>query len=86
MNMLLLSVIILATVIVYSIANAVGKSKHPVKKTVMGMFMGIISLVSVNILSPLTNVALPISALSVLVSMIGGVPGVTLILMLNAFF
>lgn len=86
MNMLLLSGIILAAAVVCSIMNVVGKSKHPVKKTLMGMVMGIISLAAVNLLSPMTNVALPISALSVLVSMVGGVPGVTLILTLNAFF
>lgn len=86
MNMLLLFGIILTAFIAYSIASAVGKSKHPVKKTAMGMFTGIIALVAVNLLSPLTSVAVPISALSVLVSVIGGVPGVTLILSLNAFF
>lgn len=50
------------------------------------MVIGAASLIAVNLCSGFTGVYIPISLLSVLVSVIGGVPGVTLILILNLFF
>lgn len=47
------------------------------------MGAGAATLTAVNLLSGLTGVVIPVSLLSVLVSLIGGIPGVTLILFLN---
>lgn len=86
MTMPLLIGIISAIIVIYAIGNAVGKAKHPFKKSISGVLMGFASLAAVNLLSPLTGVSVPISVLTVLTAAAGGVPGVTLILALNAFF
>ena len=86
MNMLLLSGIIIAIVFVYSIMNYVGKAKHPVKKSITGVLTGFAALAVVNLISPLTSVTVPISVVTIIVAAAGGLPGVTLILALNAFF
>ncbi len=86
MNMPLMIGIIAAIVVVYSIVNAVGKAKNPVKKSIAGVLTGFAALIAVNLLAPLTSVSVPISVLTVLTAAAGGIPGVTLILALNAFF
>ena len=50
------------------------------------MVIGTLTLFAVNLTGTFTGVTLPISALSLLVSAIGGIPGVTLMLGLNLFF
>lgn len=47
------------------------------------MASGVSVLIAVNLFSGLTGVSIPISLLSVLTSVIGGIPGVTLLLFLN---
>ena len=50
------------------------------------MVIGVLTLFAVNLTGTFTGVTLPISTLSLLVSAIGGIPGVTLMLGLNLFF
>ncbi len=85
MNIPLLIGIITAVIVIYSIINAISKSKHPIKKSITGVMTGFVALIVVNLLTPLTSVSVPISIMSVLVAAIGGLPGVTLILAFNAF-
>lgn len=47
------------------------------------MCLGAGTLAAIDLLSPFTGVYIPVSVLSVLTSVIGGVPGVTLLLFLN---
>lgn len=47
------------------------------------MASGLLTLAGVNLLSGFTHVAIPVSLLSVFTSVIGGVPGVTLLLFLQ---
>lgn len=86
MNMLLLLAVTASAVILFSILNSIGKSKRPFKKSICTVISGAAALAAVNLLSPFTGVAVPISVMSLLVSVVGGIPGVTLILALNAFF
>ena len=86
MNIPLLIGIITAVIVIYSIINAIGKAKHPIKKSITGVLTGFTALIAVNLLAPLTSVSVPISVMSVLAAAIGGLPGVTLILAFNAFF
>jgi len=86
MNMQLVFGIIAAVIVFYTIINAAGKANHPLKKAIGSTFSGIAALAAVNIISPLTGVTVPISVITVLAAVIGGIPGVTLILSLNAFF
>lgn len=85
MNIPLLIGIITAVIVIYSIINAISKSKHPIKKSIAGVLTGFVALIAVNLLTPLTSVSVPISIMSILVAAIGGLPGVTLILAFNAF-
>lgn len=86
MNMLFLIGILIMIVIIYSVMNFVGKAKHPFKKSITGILTGFAALAVVNLISPLTSVTVPISALTIITAAVGGLPGVTLILALNAFF
>ncbi len=86
MNMPLLIGIIAMVIIFYSIINAIGNAKHPIKKSIINVITGITALIAVNLLAPMTGVSIPVSVLSILIAVIGGVPGVTLILSLSAFF
>lgn len=49
------------------------------------MMIGALALIIVDLCSCFTGVYIPISLLSILISVIGGVPGVALMLILNIF-
>ncbi len=49
------------------------------------MIVGALTLTAVNLCSGFTGVYIPISLLSIFISVIGGVPGVALMLILNLF-
>ncbi|MDP4120176.1 MAG: pro-sigmaK processing inhibitor BofA family protein [Bacillota bacterium] len=70
----------------FTIIKAFSKSKKPAKSAILSMFCGFISLLLVNLTGIFTGVTLPISLLTVLTAVIGGIPGVTLLLGLNLFF
>lgn len=61
------------------------QNKHPFKRSLLSMTLGAATLFAVNLTGAFTGVTLPISLLSLLVSIIGGIPGVTLMLGLNLF-
>lgn len=61
------------------------KAKNPLKKTVFSMLKGIATLAAVNILGVFTGVTLPISLLSLAISAVVGIPGVTAMLIFNTF-
>lgn len=86
MNTLVFFVIIAATAVVFTILNTVGKAKHPFSKSILTMLSGVCALIVVNVLSCFTMVSVPVSTVSLLTAIIGGIPGVTLILALNMFF
>ena len=65
------------------IAQIAVRSKKPIKKTITSMVTGLISLVAVNIAGAFTGVTIPVSLLSLGISAIAGIPGVTTILILN---
>lgn len=50
------------------------------------MALGVVSLLAVNLAGFFTGVTLPVSTLSLSVAAAGGIPGVTLMLLLNMFF
>lgn len=86
MNTLVFFCIIAAAAITFTILNKIGKAKKPFKKSILTMLSGICALIAVNLLSCFTMVSVPISTVSLLTAVIGGIPGVTLILALNTFF
>ncbi len=72
--------------IIFAIIHKIGKNKRPVKRAFLSFLSGIGALLAVDISSIFTGVYLPISLLSILISVIGGIPGVTSMLCLNLFF
>lgn len=72
--------------ILFAIIHYISKNKRPFKRSLISMLCGILTLLAVNLSGIFTSVTLPISLMSILVALIGGVPGVTLMLSLNLFF
>lgn len=61
------------------------RARNPIKKMLVSMIKGIATLVVVNILGIFTGVTLPVSLLSLSIAAVVGIPGVTAMLILNAF-
>ena len=78
-----IAILLLSCLLFFAALHAAAKNKRPVKRALLSMGSGALTLAAVNLLSGFTGVYLPVSLLSVLVSLIGGVPGVTLLLFLN---
>lgn len=79
-------IIIFSTFIIFAIIHFAGKNKRPLRRALISMLSGLFTLLAVNLSGIFTGVFLPVSLLSLLVSIIGGIPGVTLMLGLNLFF
>ena len=65
------------------LVQVIAKSKKPVRKTVISICVGLCALLAVNLSGYFTGVRLP---LSIGVSAVGGIPGVTTMLLLNLIF
>ncbi|HEX2986357.1 MAG TPA: pro-sigmaK processing inhibitor BofA family protein [Caproiciproducens sp.] len=59
------------------------KSPKPVQRAAGGVVIGLLALIAVNITGFYTGVSLPLSPLTIGVSGAAGIPGVTLLLLLN---
>ena len=70
---------------VFSVIHFLSRKKHPGKRALISMIIGALALTAVDLCSGFTGVYIPVSLLSILVSVIGGVPGVALLLSLNIF-
>ena len=70
----------------FAMLHYISKSKHPFKRSILSMCIGLLTLFAVNVTSEFTGVHLPVSLLSICIAAFGGVPGVTLMLGLNLFF
>jgi len=62
------------------------RSKRPVRGALGGIFAGFLTLAAVNLTGMFTGVSLPVSPLTLGVSGVAGIPGVTLLLLLNLIF
>lgn len=83
MSIWIFCAVLAATFTVFAFCHFLSKKKHPFKRALLSMGAGAGTLCAVNLLSGITGVAVPLSVLSVLTAVIGGVPGVTLMLFLN---
>ena len=86
MNFLVFFIILAVAFIVFIVIHKMSKNKRPVKRAFLSMLSGGLALALVDIASVFTGVYIPISLLSLTVSLVGGIPGVTTILALNLFF
>ena len=81
-----IALILLAALLLFAVIHFIAKNKRPFRRALLSMAVGLGMLFAVNLTSGFTGVSIPVSLLSVLLSAIGGIPGVTLILALNLFF
>lgn len=77
---------IITSLLLFIIIHKISKNKKPILRGLLSVSIGLISLIVVNIAGVYTGVTLPYSMLSVTISAIGGIPGVTAMLGLNLFF
>lgn len=75
--------VLAAAFILFSVLHYAAKNKRPFKRALISMSAGLLTLAAVDLASGLTGVFIPVSLLSVLTAVVGGVPGVTLMLFLN---
>ena len=68
------------------ILQVIVRSRHPIQRTIGGIFTGLGALLCVNAAGIFTGVTLPYSLLSLGISAAAGIPGVTLLLLLNLLF
>lgn len=68
------------------VIQLIARARKPVQRAVGGVFVGWGALAAVNITGFFTGVTLPLSALSIGVAGAAGIPGVTLMLLLNLLF
>lgn len=62
------------------------RTDRPLKKAFHGIFKGLAALAAVNLTGAFTGVTLPISILSLCISILGGIPGVTTLVLLDMIF
>ena len=69
----------------FSFIHYASKKKKPFKRAFLSMMTGLLALTAVNLLSGYSGVYIPVTKLSLLLSLIGGVPGVALMTLLTVF-
>lgn len=79
------ALVLFSTFIIFAFVHFLSKNKRPFSRALLSMCSGIAVLTAINLSSALTGVYIPVSLLSLLTSLAGGVPGVTLLLFLNLF-
>ena len=83
----MLSVFIAAAVIffIFSFIHYAAKKKKPFKRAFLSMVLGVLTLCAVDLLAGMTGVYIPVTRLTLLTSVAGGVPGVALLVLLSVF-
>ena len=71
--------VILALIIIQVIMH----SEHPVRAAVLSLLPGLLAMLCVNLLSSFTSVSVPISPLSLFISAVLGIPGLTALLIIQ---
>ena len=68
------------------IVHILVKDKHPVKNTFYDIFIGLIAFAGVNLSGMITGVTLPVSIMSLGISAVAGIPGITMMLLFKIIF
>lgn len=71
--------------LLFSFIHYAAKKKKPFLRAFLSMLLGVGVLTALNLLSGLTGVYIPVTKLSLLVSTVGGVPGVAVLVLLTVF-
>ena len=83
--MLFVFICAVSTFLVFSFIHYAAKKKKPFKRAFLSMLSGIAALCAVNLFAGMTGVYIPVTQLTLLSSMAGGIPGVALMVLLSAF-
>ena len=83
--MLRVFIAIAGTFLGFSFIHYAAKKKKPFKRALISMLCGVGGLILLDLLSGFTGVYLPITELSLLISTVGGLPGLALLVLLSAF-
>ena len=81
--MIRLFVLALCAFFVFSVVHFLGKNKKPCKRAFISVLCGPAVLLIVNILCSFTGVLIPLSELSLMTSIVGGIPGVALLVIMS---
>ncbi|MBQ3264969.1 MAG: pro-sigmaK processing inhibitor BofA family protein [Ruminococcus sp.] len=83
--MLNVFIVTVSTFLVFSFIHYAAKKKKPFKRAFLSMLLGVATLCAVDLFAGLTGVYIPVTRLTLLTSLAGGVPGVALLVLLSAF-
>lgn len=72
-----------AVLLILIIIHVLMHSKHPVRSALFSLLPGVIALMCVNLTAFWTNVSVPVSPLSLSISAVLGIPGVTALLVIR---
>jgi len=86
MNFTVFFIVLAASFVFFIIIQTISKNKRPVRRAFVSLFSGALALLIVDLTSVFTGVYIPVSLMSIAVSVVGGIPGVTAMLALNLFF
>lgn len=85
MKIYFIPITVLISFIIFIVIQKLSKNKSPIKRAFVSLLSGLAALVTVNALSIFTGVYIPVSILSVIISIVLGIPGVTSMLCINLF-
>lgn len=74
----------LSAFVLFSFIHYAAKKKKPFRRAFLSMLCGAAILGVVDLLSGLTGVYIPVTELTLFTSVIGGIPGVSLLVLLSA--
>ncbi len=83
--MLFLFICCVSVFLVFSFIHYAAKKKKPFKRAFISMLLGVVVLCAVDLLAGMTGVYIPVTKLTLLTSMAGGIPGVAVLVLLSAF-
>ena len=82
----ILLIIAVSAYLIIALIHRISKNKKPFRRAFMSIISGPVTLTIINLIGSLFGIGIPVSILSLAISTIGGIAGVTLILALNLFF
>ncbi len=86
MKIYYIPIALIGALIVFSVIHKMSKNKSPLKRGFISILSGVSSLFVIDALSVYTGVYLPVSVLSIIISSVLGIPGVTTMLCINLAF
>ena len=77
-------ILLTSTFLVFSFIHYASKSKKPFKRAFVSMLSGALALTGLDLMAGFTGVFIPVTYLSLGISVVGGIPGVALMVFLGS--